>query len=255
MVRWLERNGIDTSYVTNVDVHGGLGRAVKPKLFLTQGHDEYWSWEMRDHVEGLRDQGVSLAFLGSNTAFMQVRFENTSSAGDMNAEPRTMVCYRFMRKEPITNHLRTLKWREVGRPESDMIGVAYIGDPFDADLVIVNSSHWVFNGTGLSNGEEIPGLLGYEVDGRDPKSKINIDLLFETKLVRINETFLCHGTIYTASSGAHVFSPGTMQWSWGLDDYGVMQNLRSSRLNHVVEAITWNVFMAAGVRPNGLMQF
>ncbi|KAL3827675.1 hypothetical protein ACHAXA_000548 [Cyclostephanos tholiformis] len=255
MVRWLERNGIDTSYVTNIDVHGGVDRFVKPKLFLTQGHDEYWSWEMRDQVEGLRDQGVSLAFLGSNTAYMQVRFENASGIGSRNAEPRIMVCYRRMRKEPIKNHLRTLKWREVGRPESDMIGVAYIGDPFDADLVVANSSHWVFNGTGLSNGDVLPGLLGYEVDGIDRKSKISIDVLFETTLVRNNETFLCHGTIYTASSGAHVFSPGTMQWSWGLDDYGVMQNLRSSRLSRIVEVVTWNVFIAAGIHPNGLPQF
>ena len=252
MVRWLERNGIDTSYITNIDVHLGLYRFVKPKLFLTQGHDEYWSWEMRDQVEGLRDQGVHLAFLGSNTAFMQVRFEGGGS-NDTDAEPRIIVCYRFIRSEPIKNHLRTLKWKEVGRPETDMVGVGYIGDPFDADLVIANASHWVFNGTGLSNGNVLPGLLGYEVDGAARQSKMNIDILFETPLVnRVNETLRCHGTIYTAPSGAHVFAPGTMQWSWGLDDFGVMQNLRGSRLSRVVDTVTWNVFLAAGILPNGL---
>ena len=251
MVRWLERNGIDTSYVTNIDVHIGLDRFVKPKLFLTQGHDEYWSWEMRDQVEGWRDQGVHLAFLGSNTAFMQVRFESGAASSGNVSEPRILVCYRFIRQEPVRNHLKTLKFREVGRPEADMIGVTYIGDPFDADLVVAQASHWVFNGTGLSNGDLLPGLLGYEVDGMDKNRKSDKDIipLFETPLVnRENVTLLCHGTIYTASSGANVFASGTMQWSWGLDDYGVIQNLRSSRLSRAAEIITWNVFKAAGIR-------
>ena len=254
MVRWLERNGIDTSYITNIDVHLGLYRFVKPKLFLTQGHDEYWSWEMRDQVEGLRDQGVHLAFLGSNTAFMQVRFEGGGN-NDTDAEPRIMVCYRQRKSDPIKNHLTTRKWKEVGRPETDMVGVGYIGDPFDADLVIANASHWVFNGTGVSDGNVLPGLLGYEVDGvaRDRNTKMNIEILFETPLVsRVNETLRCYGIIYTAPSGAHVFSPGTMQWVWGLDDFGVMQNLRASRLSRVVDTVTWNVFIAAGIPRNGL---
>ena len=82
---------------------------------------------------------------------------------------------------------------------------------------------------------------------------MNIEILFKTPLVsRVNETLRCYGIIYTAPSGAHVFSPGTMQWVWGLDDFGVMQNLRASRLSRVVDTVTWNVFIAAGIPPNGL---
>ena len=255
MVRWLERNGIDTSYVTNIDVHSGLESFVKPKLFLTQGHDEYWSWEMRDQVEGWRDQGVHLAFLGANIAFYQVRFESGGSSSDTGAEPRILVCYRTRRRDPVRSHLSTLMFHDVGRPEIDMIGVAIVGDPFDAGMVVANASHWAFEGTGLSNGDVLPGLLGYEVDGMgdDRGRNMNVTALFETPLVipsRRNRAILSHSTIYTAASGANVFSSGSIYWSWGLDDYGVTQKLRTSRLNRAADIITWNVFMAAGIRRN-----
>ena len=56
--------------------------------------------------------------------------------------------------------------------------------------------------------------------------------------------------MYRASSGANVFGSGTMQWSWGLDDYGVKEGLRTSRLNSAIETMTWNLFEAAGIaRP------
>lgn len=253
MVRWLERNHVDVSYITNVDAHVRLQGLPKPKLFLTQGHDEYWSWEMRDHVESMRDEGVHLAFLGSNTAFWQIRFEDI-----IEEEPTSIVCYRWPKQDPVKDHLRTTKFRQI-RPEADMVGVQYIlnGDPFDVDLVVASnaSSHWSFQDTGVSDGSLLPGLLGYEVDGiRSPSlnignSTVPVKPLFETPVVnRLKKTLLCHGVIYTAPSGANVFSPGTMMWSWGLDDFNVRQKLRTSRLNSVVEIMTKNILRAAGVR-------
>ena len=50
-------------------------------------------------------------------------------------------------------------------------------------------------------------------------------------------------TIYTAPSGAIVFSTGTMQWSWGLDDWGAPR-LRPKRSHPDVERITTNVLKA-----------
>ena len=260
MVRWLERNGIDTSYVTNVDIHTRFHDLAKPKVLLTQGHDEYWSWEMRENVESWRDQGVNLAFLGSNTAFMQVRFEDGNADGVVvpgkKSEPRILVCFRFAqadpaRHDPQRKHLITSKWEYV-KPEAELIGVTYIGDPFDTDLVVANAAHWVFNGTGLTDSDALPGLLGYEVDGIPRRQKLNPTILFKTPVVdRMNNTLICLGTIYDSPSGAFVFASGTMQWSWGLDDYNVAQGLRSSRLNPAVEVITWNLLKAAGIRSNG----
>lgn len=268
MVRWMEKNGLDVTYIANADVHSRLPRLTKPKVFMTQGHDEYWSWAMRDHVMTWRDEGVHLAFLGSNTAYWQIRYEDNSDdkssleADSSDSESRTMVCYRRKNRDPIKTQYRTTKWRHV-RPEALLVGVEYLfplGDPFDEDLIVSNSEHWMFNNTGVKKGDALPGLLGYEVDRIEKGSLVpkeanldepikNIVELFATPLVnRKNQTITSHGAFYQASSGAYVFSPGTMQWSWGLDDFGVGQGLRTSRLNSIAEIMTWNFLEAAGIK-------
>ena len=161
MVRWLERNNLSVTYVSNVDVHTRLPTLAKPKLFLTQGHDEYWSWEMRDHVTAWRDGGIHLAFLGSNTAYWQIRYEDISSLpGDQ--EPRTIVNYRRWKIEPNKTKYASIKFRDQ-RPEALMVGLEYVdpgGDPFDEDMIVYDDSHWIFNGTGVAKGDKISGMLG-----------------------------------------------------------------------------------------------
>jgi hypothetical protein len=41
---------------------------------ISLGHDEYWSPAMRHTVEGARDAGTNLAFLGANAVYWRVRF-------------------------------------------------------------------------------------------------------------------------------------------------------------------------------------
>ena len=43
MVRWLERNGYDVSYITGVDTDRRGSEILEHKVFLSVGHDEYWS--------------------------------------------------------------------------------------------------------------------------------------------------------------------------------------------------------------------
>src|SRR6185503_5370197 len=50
MVRWLESNGYDVSYTTGLD-NDRRGELIKNhKVFLSVGHDEYWSGAQRAHV-------------------------------------------------------------------------------------------------------------------------------------------------------------------------------------------------------------
>ncbi len=60
MVRWMESQGYDISYVTNLDVHTNPKLLRQHKVFLSVGHDEYWSMEQRNGVEQARDAGVNL---------------------------------------------------------------------------------------------------------------------------------------------------------------------------------------------------
>ena len=71
--------------------------------------------------------------------------------------------------------------------------------------------------------------------------------LFETPLItRTNRSILAHGAIYQKQN-THVLGAGTMQWAWGLDDYGVEEGARPSRLSNVIETMTWNFLRACGI--------
>lgn len=76
MLDWLERNGYgdQVDYCTDIDVHLDTEQTLLSKydLLLSVGHDEYWSPEMRKHVERFRDAGGNIAFLSGNTCCWKV---------------------------------------------------------------------------------------------------------------------------------------------------------------------------------------
>jgi hypothetical protein len=259
MVRWLERDGYDVAYATSIDTHTSPVLTHGPKVFMSQGHDEYWTWQMRDNVEAARDAGINLAFFSANTSYWQIRLEPSPATGAAN---RVIVCYKSAAADPYSSDTDQSNDRfvtgpfrlpPVSRPEERMKGSQYIRDPVDGDMIVTDASHWVFHGTGLANGSRLTGLLGYEVDGRFGGEPANTATLTSTPVV--NEPNGQPGqysqmTYYTAGSGAGVFSTGTIQWSWGLDDYNTPA-IRTSRLSSAAATITRNVLDAFGAAPHG----
>ena len=70
MVRWLEANGYDVTYSTGVDTdRRGSTALTRHRVFLSVGHDEYWSGTQRANVEAARAAGVHLAFFSGNGVF------------------------------------------------------------------------------------------------------------------------------------------------------------------------------------------
>ena len=92
MVRWLEANGYDVSYSTGVDTDRRGELIPNHKVFMSVGHDEYWSGEQRANVEAARDAGVHLAFFSGNEIFWKTRWENSMDGS--NTPYRTLVCYK-----------------------------------------------------------------------------------------------------------------------------------------------------------------
>ena len=76
MVRWLEANGYNVSYTTGVDTDRRGAELLEHKVFLSVGHDEYWSGAQRANVEAARNAGVHLAFFSGNEVFWKTRWEN-----------------------------------------------------------------------------------------------------------------------------------------------------------------------------------
>ena len=118
MLRFLEREGYDLTYVTDLDAHENANLLLSHKAFLVVGHDEYWSWQMRSNVVAARDANVSLAFFAANTCYWQVRLEPSAITG---APDRTLVGYKgfaytedpfYLDNDASNDHLVTVRWRE-----------------------------------------------------------------------------------------------------------------------------------------------
>jgi len=256
MVAFLEKEGYDIVYSTNLDTHQGVAAHLHKGL-LSVGHDEYWSWEMRQHVQGARDQGVSLGFFCANSCYWQIRLEPSPLTGDPN---RTMICYKIgnyihvskahrdpAAAEPSTHHLLTTRWRDPhislpGNPEDSLIGVMFNGsDSVDADILIEDTASWVFDDTGLRRGDVLRGLVGYEADRMYGNAPAGTVRLTHSPYSQANGTTeYSDMTVYRAASGATVFATGTLQWSFGLGRISPWAP-SPSRVDRAAQQITRNV--------------
>jgi N,N-dimethylformamidase beta subunit-like protein len=244
-VRWLERSAYDVTYSTSLDIHQNSARLLNSKAFLSVGHDEYWSKPMYDGVERARDAGVGLGFFGADAVYWQVRFEASPLNGGAD---RVMVGYKERSLDPVQGPTTTVLWRDpfLNRPEQQLIGVQFSGQqPFNAPnmpYVVTNSSSWVFEGTGLADGDSIPGIIGYEADSSLSSAPLptsvagTYQVLSQSSYVDAAAgPMIANSSIYQAPSGAWVFGAGTNSWSWGLDRPGFVdariQRITANLLN------------------------
>jgi len=245
-IHWLERQGYDVSYISNVDLHTNPAQLLQHRVYLSLGHDEYWTKEMRDGVEQARDRGVSLAFLGANASYWQMRFE-PDSAG--NAD-RTIVCYKVetvfhdLARDPLygkDNSRVTTKWRDpvLARPENALVGIMYssFGPNFPWQ-VNPQADSPLLQGTGLQPGKSYGcGLVGSEWDraianGATPEG---LQILGISHTIdNFNLADISITSYYIAPSGAMVFATGSLYWTASLDSYRFYTNSRCAGSQPVV---------------------
>lgn len=218
-VHFLERHGYDVSYTTDVDTDRDPGSLLRHALVMTLGHDEYWTHVMRDAFEAARDAGTNLAFIGANTGYWQIRYEDGR---------RDLVEYRHPDLDPEPDPAsKTTTFRELTppRPECTLLGVAY-GQLGDSNDFTVNADAlgdpW-FKGTGFTPGSTLHGLVGYEWDGTQPGCDVPpLTVFFHSEHENGHppvegQIWNADSARYTATSGARVFSASSFQFSWGLD--------------------------------------
>lgn len=175
-VLWAEREGYALDIISQTDLQ------YRPELLegyacvALIGHDEYWSWEMRDAVDGYVERGGRIARFAGNFMW-QIRLED---------EGRRQVCYKYLAREedPLMRdgprHRVTESWEapEIGRPGAASFGLnaahglyaSWSGcSPRGAKgFPIYRPEHWAFANTGLYYGDMLGAparIFGYEVDG------------------------------------------------------------------------------------------
>jgi hypothetical protein len=251
MIRWLEKNGYDIGYVSDVDVQMNSSLLLGHQGILIVGHSEYWSHEMRDHLEAAVSHGVNLAAFAANSIFNQIRYEPS----DKNATPnRIIVCYKDATLDPLArkdNSHVTVEFREppLNRPEQSLLGGmmnvnSYCHWGCGFDWVVADASNWVFAGTGLRNGDKIPGLVGYEYDQVYPwyPTPPGDQIISASPVIDIyGRHSISNATVYTAKSGAHIVDIGTIDWAGGLDGYNKFWQSQRHLVNKYAQQITQNI--------------
>jgi hypothetical protein len=218
LVRFLERGGYDVSYQTNVDTDQTPGSLLTHKLDISSGHDEYWTKTMRDAWESARAAGVNLAFIGADIGTWQMRYADPTD--------RTLLEYRTAAADPNPDPAqKTVQFRALTtpRPECQLLGVGFDGgqvqpgDPQRAFSVAAGTtaSSW-FAGTTLAPGDSLADTIGFEWD--DIESGCAVPPL-HVLLHYSGKPSNGDAVTYQASSGARVFSDGSEQLVWDLDDF------------------------------------
>ncbi len=245
MVRWLERNGYDVSYSSGVDTDRRGEELLEHKVFLSVGHDEYWTGQQRRNVEAARAAGVHLGFFGSNDVFWKVRWEPSI---DGSEQPyRTFVTYKETQDH---RKLDPVEWTGLFRdhrsinpegpwPENALTGTlftvnAWRNDPLMVDAEFADLRFWRNTEVArLRPGERyvsIKGILGHEWDS-DIDNGFRPPGLFRLSATTIDNLQYCvhpgrgcetgsathNAVMYRHESGSLIFDTGTLQWPWGLD--------------------------------------
>ncbi|MGH8080274.1 MAG: N,N-dimethylformamidase beta subunit family domain-containing protein, partial [Lysobacter sp.] len=222
-VRFLEREGYDVSYATNVDVHRSAGLLLKHRGFLSVGHDEYWSEPMRDNVEAARDAGVNLAFFSANTCFIQINFGAGIGGAERVIGPGN-TGFRYLNPSWPEHRLLGVSFRTHLDLPANTAGTP-TGRPTDyysADFVVDDAGTWVTQDTGLQQGSRVRALMGYEVDSLPEnvvEQRPGIKIVGASLTQSTENITTAHTTTHDVDSGATVFASGSIQWSWGVDNY------------------------------------
>jgi hypothetical protein len=177
-IAWAEAQGFTVDVATQHDLHRDSAVLDGYSCVVVVGHDEYWSWEMRDAIDNYVSDGGHVARFAGNFLW-QIRIE---------ADGTRLVGYKADAEaaDPVRNtdhkHLLTTAWEDtaVGRPGALTFGLngsrgIYAGwgacvPRGSGGFTVYRPEHWAFEGTDLYYGDQLGAkakVFGYEVDGCD----------------------------------------------------------------------------------------
>ena len=199
VLNWLERTGRKVDVLAQSDLErapSAAALAAAYNLIVFPGHHEYVTTREYDLVERYRELGGNLMFLSANNFF-----------------------WRVVRRGDTT--VKTQQWRELGRPESALVGVQYRGNDGGGQrapwtLTNAPATRWVFAGTGLGPGEHFGDDWGIEIDRTFESSPPRVQVLAEIPDL-FGPGFTAQMTYYETESGAQVFAAGAFSIAGQID--------------------------------------
>jgi hypothetical protein len=254
LIYWLEENGYDVSYTDGGTVDSTGSLLKNHKIFVSSGHDEYWSPGQRANVQAALASGVNLAFFSGNEMFWKTRWG--PSIDGTSTPYRTLTTYKEThynaQVDPQDPPTWTGAWADPrfsppgdgGQPANAITGQQFLVNSGTLDLTVPSTysklRFWRNTAVAtLAAGQTATlapdqGVVGYEWDadednGFRPAGTFDMSSTTGSGLQAFsdygstlngNATATHHLTLYRAPSGALVFGAGTVQWSWGLTNVG-----------------------------------
>lgn len=293
MLFWLEENGYDVSYISGVDMSAhGSTLLTNHKMFMSSGHDEYWTQDQFTNALNARHAGVNETFFSGNEVSWKTRFG--ASIDGTNTANRTLICYKETKLEfavpdgiPDPNpNVWTGAFLDPGsaakgepfQPQNILTGSLFTVNGSRSDAITVPGSYaklrlWrntTVAGLTPSQTATFPaGTLGYEWDSdlaNSTRPTGQIDLSSTTVDIADGKLRLDYGNTYGNGTATHnlvafrdqtshalVFGSATVQWSWGLS------NIPTGDPDSVVvtadkrmQQATVNLFADMGIQPKTL---
>ena len=212
LLGWLEREGFAHDVYAETQLHFDTLNLDDYKLLITSTHPEYWSSEMYFKLKAwVFERGGRLMYLGGNGLNCDVEFLDEQTCIYRNDDSRKLGGGSLFESR---FHLRH-------ESEANLLGVVYDdrGIMTAAPYQVIDDSHWVFEGTGLVNGDtfghesqhqRIPGgASGHETDKISPSSPANTHVL--ARGLNPDEGG-AEMVIHEPGNGAAVFSTGSINW-------------------------------------------
>jgi len=279
LVSFLERNGYSVKYITSVDLdQQGVNVLTTGKIFLSSGHDEYWSQNMWDGVASFRDDyaGHSI-FMSGNEVFWRTRFE-------YDGDEVIQWCYKDTMPGPagVTRNpgdpLDPVTWTGTwidtrwsgGTPTEELTNTRFgMNGVYDFDAVIPWSNHKVWWASPL---HDLPlgtvtfqKIIGFEADHVrpvGPEESFRILASYTRAapggLSDINgQRYDVPGNVEwgiasrRVESGAVIVGFGTCQWAWALDT--THERGFGTPANDSARQFTINLLNDLGAAPATLM--
>jgi hypothetical protein len=238
MVRFLEREGYDVKYISNLDVHQAPHLLDEVQTFLSVGHDEYWSAEMRDSIENARNRGMNIGFFSSDMCDGVVRVKSDDphafSVATVDATAANRARNEWASKAvnltapPHDNPTDTLSGTHYGgwcaQPHPDCVSNPFTKLTETDPLTITAPTHPLLRNVTLQAGST-SSVMGYEYEvlysGTTPLPFVPVVIGDVASIAPA--TLPGKGSpvalAYQYSSGARIFNAGAMHWSHGLDPW------------------------------------
>lgn len=212
---WLEQHGYDVAYCANSDLLTP-DRGLKCRAFISVGHDEYWDVRQFESVRRMRDAGVNLLFLSGNS-ICWVTPLRAASDGRLNRIMFRGGPYGGENDYAVGRERDHGPFPQRGPDEGLLMGARNV-EPVNGggDWIVKKPEHWMFAGTGVRQGDRIPGLVGWEYHGQ-PAEIPGLEVVAAgTAWQGGDHPQSWTATIYPGPKGNFVFNAATIFWAQGL---------------------------------------